>query len=153
QAARQARVDLHAWLRLRIDQGSHAPGLRAGVVVLLVAPGGEVERVVLVRELRGRAIRHAVKARAARGMEETLGEEARRARVSLVRARPEDALVGPEPLVGEAAVVGLRPGGGAAELLEDLPGRAELEALGMTQTLGQGPQDLEVRLDARRGRL
>ena len=52
---------------------------------------------------------------------EAVGEQARRARVRVRRrAGPEDAVLGVEPLVADAGVVGRAAGGGAAQLVEDL---------------------------------
>ena len=63
--------------------------------------------------------------------------------MSDVRARPEDAVLGADPVVGDAGVVGAATGGGPAELGEDLL-RVGAERHRRADPLGQPGDHLEV---------
>ena len=145
-------MDLQPRLRPDVAQGGHAAGLRARVVVLLVAAGREVERVGGVGELGGGTVAHGDETRLSVGKGEALGEETRRARMVFGGAGPEDAVGGADLVVGDAAVVGAGARRGPAELGEDLFARGEPEARALAQALGQRGEDLEVGLHAGRGR-
>ena len=120
--------------------------------MLLVAAGGEVERVLGVRHLAGGAVLDRVEARPARRVGEALGEQPRRAGVLLARARPEHALLSRRFVVGDAAVVGRAAGGGAAELVEHALGVCERELLAVAEALGEFAQDVDVAPHAARRR-
>ncbi len=122
----------------------HPPGLVAALVLLHVAAGGQHVRVAAGPASRpGRGARPARNAARPSGGREAVGEQPRRARVVLGRARPEDALLGLDPLVGDAGVVGDPAGAGPAQLVEDLA-RLGGEVLAAAEPVGQVGQHLQV---------
>src|SRR5262249_59606376 len=122
-------MHLHLRLRMLRDEGTDPPGLRAGEKLRHHAARREDDRVLVVDVLCRRTVRDRMEAcPAVRMVEAAALEEPRRPRMLLVRARPEDTHRAIEPLVGDAAVVGDATARHAAQLVEDLGRRAELEA-------------------------
>src|SRR5207302_1538991 len=97
----QRWMDLHS----RFSSGGvellDHPRLGAGVVVLLVPSGREVQRVVGVRFLAGGAVNHNMEASFPVGVGEPRGEQSRRAGMLLAGARPEDALFAVDAVVAD----------------------------------------------------
>src|SRR5690606_33248588 len=114
------------------------PRLRAGQVLRDHAARCEDDRVLLIHLLGGRRVAGHVEPRLAIREEERAGalrygvprarlEQARRAGVVLVVARPEDAELPLDLLVGDAPVVDHAAARGSAQLVEDLARAAERE--------------------------
>src|ERR1051326_1616452 len=132
-------MDLHARLRILIDERPDAPRLRAGEELADHAPGRQDHRVLLVDVLRRRPIRGGVEARLAVGKVERPRalrhriprarlEEARRAGMLFARARPADAVLRLDLFVRDAVVVGDAALRRHAQLVEDLARAREREA-------------------------
>ena len=105
--ARRVGMDLDERLGLRLGQFRHAAGLRAGLVMRQQPAGGQEERVIAGPALRRR--RDARRDGTARGRPRCAKRSRNRRGVpgwSVVRAGPEHAVLGRDPLVGDAGVVG-----------------------------------------------
>src|SRR5262249_26349235 len=141
QSSSQRRMNLYPWLRLGAVELLDHPRLSAGVVMLLVPSGREVERVIRVRLLSGWAVNDGVEPRAAVGMSELLGEQSRRPGMVFARAWPEDAVFAVDAVVGDAGIIRRPARRRPAELLEHVSGGMEREFVAAAEAHGQLAQD------------
>ena len=126
----ETRMKLEFRLGILLDERADAAGLRAGEVLADDPAGGQVDRKLVVHGVAALAPDQLHEARfAIRVKEAAAFEETRRAGVVERRARPEDALLTVDAVVGDAVVVGDAAAGSEPQLFEDLAGLAEVEEL------------------------
>ena len=141
----QGRVHLARGPRRMVDEELDPAGLRPAEVVEHGPPGRHVDGVLGVGRLGAEAVRRGMQVELAVGVVAApVLEQPRGARVALGRARPEDAHLALDALVGDAGVVGGAAGAGAAELVEDGLGVAEIELVRASQAARQLEEDRGV---------
>src|SRR4051812_19140720 len=87
------------------EQLRYAPRLRSGLVLRENAPRREIERVLLADLLGRSGVANGCEPRATAWRGKALGKEPRRARMILVRARPENAALVLDTLVRDPGVI------------------------------------------------
>ncbi len=139
--------------RGRVELGDPA-GLGAALVLGEHPAGGQVQGVGGVRLLVGRAVGDGGEAGPAVRGGEAVQEQPPGARVVLGRAGPEHPVLGGDPGVADARVVGVAAGRGAAQLVEGLLGldreAVGREALRHSEPGGQLAQHPQFAADALR---
>ena len=144
----QHRVQLDE--RAGVGQVADPPGLGAGLVLREHPAGGEVDRELVVGRLGRAAVVDGDEPGPAVGVRERSANSRGVPGVLGVRARPEHAVLGPDPVVGDARRSRRgRPDGGPGQLGEDLLGVGG-ERHRRADPLGERGDHVEVRADAGR---
>src|SRR5712692_9947435 len=113
------------------------------------AAGREVQGIVAVALFGGRLVAYAVKPGTSARRWEAIGEQARRARVAVRGAGPENAVFRVDAGVGHAGVVSRTAGGGAAQFVEHVLTAAVRKTLTDVEARGQRAQHVEIRPSSR----
>src|SRR5262249_6631844 len=142
----QVGVEFQQRLGILLYQGADAACLRTAWILRDDPTGGEQHRKVGVDVFSRRAVLHRMEARPAVGMiKPAILEESWHTRMGVIRARPEDALLALNFLVGDAVIVTQPAPRHPPEFTEDVLDTGIGELLPGGKTPRQVADDLPVR--------